>query len=782
MVTTPPLRFLVAPPPPAITCPSLPITANPVDSSTCVVACRRASDCVHSVCCFNGCGTSCQFETGKSLTLTAPPVAVHAVPEASRPVVVSVDNSITKIQPVDAKIITSSVDEKLMKVPVSYRPQTPVISAVQPQKKHPIIPDLGNPAVAVVSSVGSPPTMGAFQKSGPISAPQKVGACPSVLLNPGCREECLTDVDCAAFSKCCKASCGTKCVEPTITSSCLHRLASFSREWQHVPPPVQCSPDGEFREVQCDFKTRQCWCVGNSGVEVIGTRTTDPEAPPCKSVATPCYSKHLVTDLYGNAFSCRANGCPRGECMTAVGEEVGVCCHMPETTKAPDHFIRRSNCALYRVGIEELQRRGVQGVHQPTCDPDTGLFSRIQCDKSGVCWCVDVETGRELPGTRKENSVGQNVCEGARACPRQCPPTLCPYGLNLDRNGCPQQDCACASPCDAVSCRAGEVCLLRTPSCSSGNCIPIPTCENSPCNVGDRPAIDPRTKRQFSCRESGEICPTGFYCTGFDPDGAGVCCPGREPLLSKTKASSCPHGDPFASSSDGTPMACSAKVNGCPTTHFCLMKPGQKIGVCCVSKPHVCNLSVDRGPCSVSVPRYFYSPMNQTCTKFEYGGCAGNLNNFATNEHCESFCEGVVSDFLTSYNDDAASVETYELGFSLTGPQIPHAARKRAQQTLAEFLSEKFSLSKSSIEDVVIMDDNTARFTIKDAHAGAIAKNISDAVNSGLEFPLNGNYYRAEPHTWFAHQLAERTASNTARVIFWVNGNYFEAASMVIIH
>ncbi|EPB80655.1 hypothetical protein ANCCEY_00223 [Ancylostoma ceylanicum] len=558
-----------APPPPPITCPSLPITANPVDSSTCVVACRRASDCVQSVCCFNGCGTSCQFETGKSLTLTGPPVAVHALPEENKPVVVSVDSSITKIQPVNTKIITSSVDGKLTKVPVSYRPQTPVISAVQPQK-----------------------------------AQEHKYDCSILLEFP--RKE--------------------------------YRLTKY---------------------LKLSTLERQCWCVDSSGVEVIGTRTTDPEAPPCRRpkicsvscsqssctygvqldangcphdgvclcknpcedlacsshktcalvsvkcdrdpcppvprcVATPCYSKHLVTDLYGNAFSCRSNGCLRGECMTAVGEDVGVCCHMPETTKMPDHFIRRSS-------------------------------------------------------------------------------------------------------------------------------------ENSPCNVGDRPAIDPRTKRQFSCRESGEICPTGFYCTGFDPDGAGVCCPGREPLLSKAKASTCPHGDPFASSSDGTPMACSAKVNGCPATHFCLMKPGQKIGVCCVSKRHVCNLSVDRGPCSVSVPRYFYSPMNQTCTRFDYGGCAGNLNNFATNEHCESFCEGVLSDFLTTYNDDAATVETYELGFSLTGPQIPNAARRRAQQTLTDFLSEKFSLSKSSIEDVVIMDDNTARFTIKDAHAGAIAKNISEA-------------------------------------------------------
>lgn len=48
--------------------------------------------------------------------------------------IVSVDSSRKQIQPVDAKIITSSMDGKLSKVPVSYRPQTPVISGDQSQK------------------------------------------------------------------------------------------------------------------------------------------------------------------------------------------------------------------------------------------------------------------------------------------------------------------------------------------------------------------------------------------------------------------------------------------------------------------------------------------------------------------------------------------------------------------------------------------------------------------------------------------------------------------------
>ncbi|VDK51176.1 unnamed protein product [Cylicostephanus goldi] len=262
-----------------MSCPVLPITANPVDGSSCVVACRRATDCSHSVCCFNGCGTSCQFETGKSLTITGAPVSVTSTDTLTKPVVVSIDGR-PHIQPIYKKITTSNVDAKPIDVAVNNQPVAPA-NVVGTRKKHPIVPDLSTSAVAVI---GSSTAIGAFQKNGPISTPQKIGACPSVLLNPGCREECLSDADCAAFSKCCKASCGTKCVEPTITSPCLHRLAAFNREWPSIPPPVQCLPTGDFRETQCDFTTKQCWCVDDAGIEIIGTRTaTHNELPSCKS-------------------------------------------------------------------------------------------------------------------------------------------------------------------------------------------------------------------------------------------------------------------------------------------------------------------------------------------------------------------------------------------------------------------------------------------------------------------------------------------------------------------
>ncbi|KAK6046655.1 hypothetical protein COOONC_15840 [Cooperia oncophora] len=106
---------------------------------------------------------------------------------------------------------------------------------------------------------------------------------------------------------------------------------------------------------------------------------------------------------------------------------------------------------------------------------------------------------------------------------------------------------------------------------------------------------------------------------------------------------------------------------------------------------------------------------------------------------------------------------------------------------LAEFLSQRFSLPKSSINDVAILDDNTARFSMSKRFAKCKpnsqeylhqrqeervheyahwAMNIT-IVTSGLELNLNGYLYRAEPHTWFAHQVAEHSPSSVAKTAFW---------------
>uniref|UniRef100_A0A8C5D6T1 Kunitz-type protease inhibitor 2-like n=1 Tax=Gouania willdenowi TaxID=441366 RepID=A0A8C5D6T1_GOUWI len=55
----------------------------------------------------------------------------------------------------------------------------------------------------------------------------------------------------------------------------------------------------------------------------------------------------------------------------------------------------------------------------------------------------------------------------------------------------------------------------------------------------------------------------------------------------------------------------------------------------------VCVLPMVVGLCRASIPRFFYNATNQSCSSFIYGGCAGNGNNFMTQEMCEDTCRGV---------------------------------------------------------------------------------------------------------------------------------------------
>ncbi|XP_051963421.1 papilin-like [Xyrauchen texanus] len=53
------------------------------------------------------------------------------------------------------------------------------------------------------------------------------------------------------------------------------------------------------------------------------------------------------------------------------------------------------------------------------------------------------------------------------------------------------------------------------------------------------------------------------------------------------------------------------------------------------------------GNCRAALPRFYYDVTNQTCKQFLYGGCGGNDNNFATQEACETSCNGVTGSVLS---------------------------------------------------------------------------------------------------------------------------------------
>uniref|UniRef100_A0A8C1RHD4 Amyloid beta (A4) precursor-like protein 2 n=1 Tax=Cyprinus carpio TaxID=7962 RepID=A0A8C1RHD4_CYPCA len=53
----------------------------------------------------------------------------------------------------------------------------------------------------------------------------------------------------------------------------------------------------------------------------------------------------------------------------------------------------------------------------------------------------------------------------------------------------------------------------------------------------------------------------------------------------------------------------------------------------------VCSLEAETGPCRASMPRWHFDIQQRKCVHFIYGGCAGNRNNFDSEEYCMAVCK-----------------------------------------------------------------------------------------------------------------------------------------------
>ncbi|MCB1744157.1 MAG: hypothetical protein KDK91_27555, partial [Gammaproteobacteria bacterium] len=52
-----------------------------------------------------------------------------------------------------------------------------------------------------------------------------------------------------------------------------------------------------------------------------------------------------------------------------------------------------------------------------------------------------------------------------------------------------------------------------------------------------------------------------------------------------------------------------------------------------------CEQPADQGPCLAAIPRWFHNVESGQCERFIYGGCGGNTNNFSTRTECEQSCQ-----------------------------------------------------------------------------------------------------------------------------------------------
>ncbi|UYV65745.1 PAPLN [Cordylochernes scorpioides] len=62
----------------------------------------------------------------------------------------------------------------------------------------------------------------------------------------------------------------------------------------------------------------------------------------------------------------------------------------------------------------------------------------------------------------------------------------------------------------------------------------------------------------------------------------------------------------------------------------------------------VCQLPRADGNCGEAIPSWFFDAVSGRCLEFFYTGCGGNLNRFASFEHCRQRCQPTVETTTTA--------------------------------------------------------------------------------------------------------------------------------------
>ncbi|XP_029027298.1 amyloid-like protein 2 isoform X2 [Betta splendens] len=89
----------------------------------------------------------------------------------------------------------------------------------------------------------------------------------------------------------------------------------------------------------------------------------------------------------------------------------------------------------------------------------------------------------------------------------------------------------------------------------------------------------------------------------------------------------------------------------------------------------VCTLQAETGPCRASMPRWHFDPSQRKCVRFIYGGCAGNRNNFDSDEYCMAVCKRLTVPTLQPTDD----VDIY---FETPADDKEHSRFQRAKEQL----------------------------------------------------------------------------------------------------
>ncbi|KAK0424287.1 hypothetical protein QR680_008593 [Steinernema hermaphroditum] len=301
-----------------------------------------------------------------------------------------------------------------------------------------------------------------------------------------------------------------------------------------------------------------------------------------------------------------SNTCPSTHsCESTSGSTTfgGVCCPRPQyVCKLPRE---QGNCGTYsnrwwfnaKTGnCEEFIYSGCQGN-----------ANNFETYKECQDYCRDARSEPQcIQGTALTDSNGNFIiCGGATSVQTTCPANHYCYYDGTTYGCCPTQAYTCS-----LSYKSGATCgpaVTRWYYDSTTR-----TCQTYSFNGCDGNSNNFAT--QQDCKD---------YC----------------------RVESCPDGGEVWKEPNGAARACTSNRQ-CPSTHYCTPVTTwtgtvyQTKSLCCPSKNFVCSQPRDVGVrcSSTRISRWYFNADTKTCQTFEYNGCEGNRNNFATQKACQNYC------------------------------------------------------------------------------------------------------------------------------------------------
>ncbi|KAI1724653.1 kunitz/Bovine pancreatic trypsin inhibitor domain-containing protein [Ditylenchus destructor] len=238
----------------------------------------------------------------------------------------------------------------------------------------------------------------------------------------------------------------------------------------------------------------------------------------------------------------------------------------------------------------------------------------------------DTEQGRCMSFTYNGAMGNFNNFKSASECEMFCAKLQCNYGTPL-KIGPNNQRCTTNSDCPSThECQTDHnVCCPRPQSICS-----------QPLRLGDCK----QSVRRYWYNAVTRACELFDYtgCQGNDNNFETLleCQNTCENVIPEPQ---CTQGDAYKDF-QGNYYVCSNSGTGntCPVNYECYFD-GYVWG-CCPTKAFTCSLSANKGVMcgSGSSHRFYYNSQTQECESYQYQGCDGNSNNFATRDDCESYC------------------------------------------------------------------------------------------------------------------------------------------------